>query len=172
MAHARTVYFLDSLPRIREMLQTDVEAAFDGDPAALSKEEVLVSYPFVEAIAVQRLAHELFEKNVPLIPRIMTEWAHWRSGMEIHPGAKIGSHFFVDHCTGTVVGETATIGQAGRIDGITPAALTLLVAHVRRRKGRPHQLQQGTLEGSQPPRYPREQRCPRIYRNRSGNKTD
>ena len=110
-AHSLTVEFLGKLPDIREILKTDVEAAFDGDPAALSREEILVSYPFVEAIAVQRLAHELYLKNVALIPRIMTEWAHWRSGMEIHPGAKIGSHFFVDHCTGTVVGETAVIGN-------------------------------------------------------------
>ena len=111
VAHNLTVEFLGSLPRIREILQTDVEAAFKGDPAALSKEEVLVSYPFIEAIAVQRLAHELYLKNIALIPRIMTEWAHVRSGMDLHPGAKIGSHFFVDHCTGTVVGETAIIGN-------------------------------------------------------------
>jgi serine O-acetyltransferase len=110
-AHKLTAEFLGKLPDIREILKTDVTAAFDGDPAASGREEILVSYPFVEAIAVQRLAHELFLKNVPLIPRIMTEWAHWRSGMEIHPGAKIGSHFFVDHCTGTVVGETAVIGN-------------------------------------------------------------
>jgi serine O-acetyltransferase len=110
-AHGLTVEFLGQLPGVREMLQTDVQAAFDGDPAALSKEEVLVAYPFVEAIGVQRLAHELYLKKIPLIPRIMTEWAHSRSGMEIHPGAKIGSHFFVDHCTGTVVGETASIGN-------------------------------------------------------------
>jgi serine O-acetyltransferase len=110
-AHALTIEFLARLPAIREVLQTDVEAAFNGDPAALSKEEVLVSYPFVESIAVQRLARELYLKDVPLIPRIMAEWAHWRSGMEIHPGAKIGTHFFVDHCTGTVVGETAIIGN-------------------------------------------------------------
>lgn len=110
-ANSLTLEFLGSLPRIRELLQTDVEAAFAGDPAALSKEEVLVSYPFVEAIAVQRLAHELFLKNVPLIPRIMTEWAHARTGMDLHPGAKIGTHFFVDHGTGTVVGETAIIGN-------------------------------------------------------------
>jgi serine O-acetyltransferase len=111
VAHSLTVEFLGKLPDIREVLKTDVGAAFDGDPAALSREEILVSYPFVEAIAVQRLAHELYLKNVALIPRIMTEWAHWRSGMEIHPGAKIGTHFFVDHCTGTVVGETAVIGN-------------------------------------------------------------
>lgn len=110
-AHELTSDFLSQLPRIREILQTDVEAAFDGDPAAASKEEVIVSYPFIEAIAVQRLAHELYLKNIALIPRIMTEWAHFRSGMEIHPGAKIGSHFFVDHCTGTVIGETADIGD-------------------------------------------------------------
>ena len=110
-AHKLTVEFLGRLPHVREILQTDVEAAFKGDPAAASKEEILVSYPFVEAIAVQRLAHELFQKHVPLIPRIMTEWAHSRTGMDLHPGAKIGTHFFVDHGTGTVVGETAIIGN-------------------------------------------------------------
>ena len=110
-AHSLTLEFLGSLPRLREVLQTDMMAAYDGDPAARSKEEVLVSYPFVEAIAVQRLAHELYLKNVALIPRIMTEWAHFRTGMDLHPGAQIGSHFFVDHCTGTVIGETAVIGN-------------------------------------------------------------
>lgn len=111
VAHEWTMEFLHTLPGVREILQTDVEAAFNGDPAAASKEEIIVSYPFIEAIAVQRLAHELYLKNIALIPRIMAEWAHFRSGMEIHPGAKIGSHFFVDHCTGTVVGETAVIGN-------------------------------------------------------------
>ena len=110
-AHKLTVDFLASLPRVREILQTDVQAAFDGDPAAASKEEIIVSYPFIEAISVQRLAHELYLKNVALIPRIMAEWAHSRTGMDLHPGAKIGSHFFVDHGTGTVVGETAVIGN-------------------------------------------------------------
>ena len=110
-AHSLTLEFLGSLPRLREVLQTDMVAAYDGDPAARSKEEVLVSYPFVEAIAVQRLAHELYLKNVTLIPRIMTEWAHFRTGMDLHPGAQIGSYFFVDHCTGTVVGETSIIGD-------------------------------------------------------------
>jgi serine O-acetyltransferase len=110
-AHKLTVEFLACLPCVREILQTDVEAAFDGDPAAASKEEIIVSYPFIEAIAVQRLAHELYLKNVALIPRIMSEWAHARTGMDLHPGAKIGTHFFVDHCTGTVVGETAIIGN-------------------------------------------------------------
>jgi serine O-acetyltransferase len=111
IARTWTVEFLASLPRIRDLLQTDTEAAYQGDPAALSREEVIVAYPFIEAIAVQRLAHELYLKNVPLIPRIMTEWAHSRTGMDLHPGAQIGSHFFVDHCTGTVVGETSIIGD-------------------------------------------------------------
>lgn len=111
LARTLTIEFLDSLPRVRELLQTDAEAAYNGDPAALSKEEVIVAYPFMEAIAVQRLAHELYLKNIPLLPRIMTEWAHARAGLDLHPGARIGSHFFVDHCTGTVVGETCDIGN-------------------------------------------------------------
>ncbi|MGH7953789.1 MAG: serine O-acetyltransferase [Limisphaerales bacterium] len=106
-----TLEFLGHLPRVREILHTDVEAAFNGDPAAASKEEIIVSYPFIEAIAVQRLAHELYLKNVALVPRIMAEWAHSRTGMDLHPGAKIGSHFFIDHGTGTVVGETCVIGN-------------------------------------------------------------
>lgn len=111
--HARevTLQFLSDLPHVRELLRTDVEAAYSGDPAALSPEEVIVAYPFVEAIAVQRLAHQLYQKKITLIPRIMTEWAHARTGMDLHPGAKIGSHFFVDHCTGTVVGETCELGN-------------------------------------------------------------
>ncbi len=110
-AHTLTIDFLGSLPHIRELLQTDTEAAYKGDPAALSREEVIVAYPCIEAIAVQRLAHELHRKNIALIPRIMTEWAHSRTGMDLHPGAQIGTHFFVDHCTGTVVGETTIIGN-------------------------------------------------------------
>ena len=111
MARTLTLKFLGSLPRVRDLLQTDTEAAFNGDPAACSHDEVIVAYPFIEAIAVQRLAHELYLDNIPLIPRIMTEWAHARTGMDLHPGAQIGTHFFVDHCTGTVVGETAVIGN-------------------------------------------------------------
>ena len=110
-SRALTVGFLGSLPRVRELLGTDIEAAFQGDPAALSKEEVIVAYPFIEAIAVQRMAHELYLQKVRLIPRIMTEWAHGRTGMDLHPGAQIGSHFFIDHGTGTVIGETAIIGE-------------------------------------------------------------
>jgi serine O-acetyltransferase len=110
-ARALTIDFLRKLPSLRDLLQTDAEAAYQGDPAALSKEEVIVAYPFIEAIAVQRLAHELYLQKVPLIPRIMTEWAHSRTGMDLHPGARIGSHFFIDHGTGTVIGETAVIGE-------------------------------------------------------------
>lgn len=110
-AHSLTLEFLGCLPCIRELLQTDTEAAFNGDPAALSKEEIIVAYPFIEAISVQRLAHQLYLKHIPLIPRIMTEWAHARTGIDLHPGATIGSHFFIDHGTGTVVGETAVIGN-------------------------------------------------------------
>ena len=104
-------HVLAELPGIRDLLRTDTEAAFSGDPAALSREEIIVSYPFIEAVAVQRFAHELYLRGVALIPRLMTEWAHARTGLDIHPGAQIGTHFFVDHCTGTVVGETTIIGN-------------------------------------------------------------
>ncbi|HAB18679.1 MAG TPA: serine acetyltransferase [Verrucomicrobiota bacterium] len=110
-AHDLTCEFLRQLPGVRERLQTDVEAAFQGDPAARNREEVIVAYPFIEAIAVHRLAHELYQRDVPLLPRIMSEWAHSRTGMDIHPGARIGTYFFVDHCTGTVIGETTEIGN-------------------------------------------------------------
>lgn len=107
--------FLGQLPTVRALLATDVEAAWQGDPAAASPDEVIVAYPCVEAIAVQRLAHRLYLREVPLIPRIMTEWAHSRTGMDFHPGARIGSHFFVDHGTGTVIGETTEIGNHVRL---------------------------------------------------------
>lgn len=122
-AHELTAGFLEALPRVRELLQTDVEAAFSGDPAARTREEVIVAYPFIEAIAVQRLAHELHTRGVPLLPRIMTEWAHSRTGIDIHPGATIGSHFFIDHGTGTVIGETCTIGNHVKVfHGVTLGA--------------------------------------------------
>lgn len=110
-AHEAAIRFLLQLPAVRELLQTDVEAAFAGDPAARTREEVIVAYPFIEAIAVHRMAHVLHGQGVPLLPRIMSEWAHSRTGMDIHPGARIGSHFFVDHCTGTVIGESAELGH-------------------------------------------------------------
>lgn len=137
MARKLTLKFLGSLPEVRELLQTDTEAAYNGDPAALSKEEVIVAYPFIEAIAVQRLAHQLYLDNVPLIPRIMTEWAHARTGMDLHPGARIGTHFFVDHCTGTVVGETAVIGNHVKMyQGVGLVARSLAAGQALRGKKR------------------------------------
>jgi len=144
VAHGLTLEFLGSLPRIRELLQTDMEAAYNGDPAALSKEEVIVAYPFVEAIAVQRLAHELYLKNIPLLPRIMTEWAHVRTGMDLHPGAQIGSHFFVDHCTGTVVGETTIIGNHVKMyQGVGLVAKSLAAGQLLRGQKRHPTIEDG-----------------------------
>jgi serine O-acetyltransferase len=132
-----TMEFLGHLPRLREILATDVEAAFKGDPAALSKEEVIVAYPFVEAIAAQRLAHELYLRSIALIPRMMTEWAHGRSGIDLHPGATIGTHFFVDHCTGTVIGETAIIGNHVKMyQGVGLVARSLSAGQALRGKKR------------------------------------
>lgn len=102
--------FLVLLPAVRKLLQTDVQAAYEGDPAARSYEEIILAYPGLEAIAIQRAAHQLYALGVPLIPRMMTEWAHGRTGIDIHPGAHIGSHFFIDHGTGVVIGETCSIG--------------------------------------------------------------
>lgn len=139
MAHEVTMDFLSKLPRIRQLLQTDAEAAFAGDPAALSKEEVIVAYPFMETIAIQRLAHELYLNRVALIPRIMTEWAHSRTGIDLHPGARIGSHFFIDHGTGTVVGETCEIGNHVKMyHGVTLGAKsTSAVEQLRGKKRHP-----------------------------------
>ena len=103
--------FLEELPAVREILRTDVEAAYEGDPAAASFEEIIVAYPFIETVAIQRMAHVLYRKDLPLIPRMMTEWAHSRTGIDIHPGARIGPYFFIDHGTGVVIGETSVIGS-------------------------------------------------------------
>jgi serine O-acetyltransferase len=103
--------FLSTIPLVRELLRTDVEAAFEGDPAAASYDEIILAYPYLEAIAIQRSAHMLYCHNLPLIPRMMTEWAHSRTGIDIHPGAHIHSHFFIDHGTGVVIGETSVIGK-------------------------------------------------------------
>jgi serine O-acetyltransferase len=136
-AQKLTLQFLGCLPSVRQLLQTDIEAAFNGDPAALSREEVIVAYPFVEGITVQRMAHELYKKDVPLIPRIMTEWAHSRTGMDLHPGAKIGTHFFVDHCTGTVIGETTEIGNHVKLyQGVGLVARSLAAGQQLRGKKR------------------------------------
>jgi serine O-acetyltransferase len=111
--HARALAAdaLGQLPALREIIQTDVTAAFQGDPAASSVEEIILAYPCVLSISVQRFAHVLYRLGVPLLPRMLTEYGHERTGSDLHPGAKIGSHFFIDHGTGVVVGETAEIGS-------------------------------------------------------------
>lgn len=117
--------FMSKIPRIREYLSTDVIAAFDGDPAAKSKDEIIFCYPGVFAISIHRLAHELYKLSVPLIPRIMSEYAHNITGIDIHPGATIGKYFFIDHGTGVVIGETAVIGEHVKIyQGVTLGALS------------------------------------------------
>ncbi len=120
-----TVQFLETIPEIRTMLATDVEAAYDGDPAALNVDEVILAYPGLLAISVHRLAHALYILNVPLMPRIMSEWAHAKTGIDIHPGARIGPNFFIDHGTGVVIGETTEIGDHVKIyQGVTLGALS------------------------------------------------
>jgi serine O-acetyltransferase len=115
--------FFQSLASVRELLRTDIEAAYEGDPAALFSEEIILSYPFIEAIAIQRLAYVLYVAGAPIIPRMMTEWAHSRTGIDIHPGARIGSHFFIDHGTGVVIGETCRIGNRVKLyHGVTLGA--------------------------------------------------
>ena len=113
------------IPKVREYLETDLQAAYDGDPAARSKDEIVFSYPGLYAITVYRLAHELFLLGVPLIPRMMTEQAHSKTGIDIHPGATIGKYFFIDHGTGIVIGETTIIGCHVKLyQGVTLGALS------------------------------------------------
>lgn len=120
-----TYVFMEKIPQIRAYLETDVQAAFDGDPAASSKDEVILSYPGVYAISVYRIAHELFLLGVPMIPRIMTEHAHSITGIDIHPGASIGKYFFIDHGTGIVIGETTVIGEHVKMyQGVTLGGLS------------------------------------------------
>ncbi len=119
------IKFLEKLPKLRSVLATDVQAAYDGDPACKSLDEVIFCYPGVDAVTVYRLAHELHLLGVPLIPRMMTEWAHKETGIDIHPGAYIGDHFFIDHGTGVVIGETCEIGEHVKIyQGVTLGALS------------------------------------------------
>ena len=125
--HAQQVCFafLNGIPDIRAMVQTDLQAAYDGDPAATGMDEVIFSYPGLYAISVYRLAHELFRLGVPMIPRMMTEYAHSLTGIDIHPGATIGKYFFIDHGTGIVIGETTTIGDNVKVyQGVTLGALS------------------------------------------------
>ena len=136
-AHVLVLKFLERVPEVRALLRTDVEAAFQGDPAATTVDEVILAYPYIEAVAIQRMAHVLYQLGLPLIPRIMTEWAHSRTGIDIHPGAKIGSHFFVDHGTGVVIGETAELGQHVKLyQGVALIARSLTGGQALRGKKR------------------------------------
>jgi serine O-acetyltransferase len=124
-ANARRVAtaLLAQLPEIRRIVQTDVQAAYTGDPAARSVEEIILAYPCVLAISLQRIAHVLYTLAVPLLPRMLTEYGHERTGVDLHPGARIGTHFFIDHCVGVVIGETSTIGNHVKLyQGVTLGA--------------------------------------------------
>jgi serine O-acetyltransferase len=119
------IKFLNRLPDLRRRLATDVQAAYDGDPACKSLDEVIFCYPGLDAVTVFRVAHELYKLSVPFIPRMMTEWAHRQTGIDIHPGATIGDHFFIDHGTGVVIGETCHIGNHVKLyQGVTLGALS------------------------------------------------
>ena len=119
------IRFLKHLPEIRKILATDVHAAYQGDPAAKTIDEVVISYPGVLAITVHRIAHQLRQQDIPLLPRLMSEYAHSITGIDIHPGAGIGDHFFIDHGTGVVIGETAEIGDNVKLyQGVTLGALS------------------------------------------------
>ena len=124
-ADEAVIFLINRLPEIRKVLQKDIQAAFDGDPAAKSLMEIVLSYPCLQAIAIHRIAHELYLKDVPLIPRVMSELAHSRTGIDIHPGARIGPGFFIDHGTGVVIGETCIIGMNVKVyQGVTLGALS------------------------------------------------
>ena len=124
-AHDLTTRFFDALPAIADLLAEDVRAAFDGDPAATGFDEIVLAYPGLKAVFTYRIAHVLSELGVPLIPRIMTEFAHHETGVDIHPGARIGRSFFIDHGTGTVIGETTDIGDRVKLyQGVTLGALS------------------------------------------------
>ena len=126
LAEQTSLALIEALPDLRRIIRLDTVAAFNGDPAAKSDEEVIVSYPGLEAIVVYRLAHFLHQKGVPVIPRIMTEYIHGKTGIDIHPGAEIGESFFIDHGTGVVVGETTVIGKNVKIyQGVTLGALSV-----------------------------------------------
>ena len=125
LGQAKAIEFLERIPDLRRTLSLDVRAARDGDPAVRSLDEVIFCYPGLEAITVFRLAHLLWDLEVPLIPRMMSEWVHGKTGIDIHPGAKIGGHFFIDHGTGVVIGETCEIGDHVKLyQGVTLGALS------------------------------------------------
>lgn len=125
LGQAKAIQFLDQLPDLRRQLALDVQAAYDGDPAVRNLDEVIFCYPGLEAVTIYRLAHVLYELGIPFIPRMMTELAHSRTGIDIHPGAQIGKHFFIDHGTGVVIGETCEIGDHVKLyQGVTLGALS------------------------------------------------
>ncbi|GIW79228.1 MAG: serine acetyltransferase [Gemmatales bacterium] len=125
LAQQKTVGFLRKLPELRTVLAQDVQAAYEGDPAATGLSEIIFCYPGVEAVTIYRIAHELLLLGVPLIPRMMTEYAHFKTGIDIHPGARIGPSFFIDHGTGVVIGETCDIGKHVKLyQGVTLGALS------------------------------------------------
>jgi serine O-acetyltransferase len=127
------VEFLRKLPELRTILAKDIRAALEGDPAAKGYDEIIFSYPGIRAITIYRIAHELHRLNIPLMPRIMTEYAHSHTGIDIHPGARIGESFFIDHGTGVVIGETCIIGNRVRIyQGVTLGAISLSKAEVKK----------------------------------------
>jgi serine O-acetyltransferase len=124
-ARELTLIFMGRLPEIRRLLLTDVQAAFDGDPAATNLDEIVLAYPGLLAVSVYRIAHALYDLGVPMMARIMTEWAHSKTGCDIHPGATIGAAFFIDHATGVVIGETTLIGDRVKLyQGVTLGALS------------------------------------------------
>jgi serine O-acetyltransferase len=126
LSQEEALRFLESIPKMRNVLATDVRAAYEGDPAAKTYDEIVFSYPGIFAIMVYRIAHQLFVQEIPLVPRIMTEYAHSITGIDIHPGAQIGESFFIDHGTGVVIGETTVIGKNVRLyQGVTLGALSL-----------------------------------------------
>lgn len=132
-----TTRFVSSLVALRQKISEDVEAAYDGDPAAKGYDEIVVAYPAIRALAIYRIAHELYRYGVPLLPRIMSEYAHDRTGIDIHPGAQIGKRFFIDHGTGIVIGETSIIGDNVRLyQGVTLGATSLRNADELRGKKR------------------------------------
>jgi len=154
--------FLERLPSLRALLLDDVQAAYDGDPAALNVDEIILAYPGLLAISVYRIAHELHQLGVPMMPRIMTEWAHAKTGADIHPGATIGRAFFLDHATGAVIGETTVIGDRVKLyQGVTLGALSI----ARDERGR-------VIRGTK--RHPTVREDVTIYANATvlGGKTD
>ncbi len=144
LSHKTALQFIQSLPKLRAILATDVQAAWEGDPAAKSYDEIIFSYPGLFAVTVHRMAHELHKLDVPLLPRMMNEYAHSKTGIDIHPGAEIGESFFIDHGTGVVVGETTEIGNRVRLyQGVTLGALSLPRDEIDRFR---HQKRHPTIE--------------------------